>query len=400
MFNPYNLFTINLLTGVLMKSRISLFIMCLLLLGSAVQIFAQQMAAPQIDTERRVTFKIQAPDAKDVRVINLSDSAAMGAKEYVLVKGADGVWSGVTNPCRPGFHYYELSIDGFRCSDPASQAYFGWGKWCSGLEVPGEGLDFYLAQNTPRGEVRLHWYMSQTTGTLRKCLVYTPPDYDKNLTARYPVLYLQHGAGESELGWTMQGKVNVILDNLIAAGKAKPMLIVMDNGYAARAGAENPHRPRGEDNAFADLVVKEVVPMIDANYRTLNDRNNRAIAGLSMGAGQALNIGLSNPVLFASVGAFSGGVWRLDINTSFNGLFKDAAKFNETYRLFWFGCGDLDGGYAGMQTFHDTLEKQGIKHVWFPGPGSHEWQVWRQHIYEFAQVLFRQYIDTRLICRR
>jgi len=350
---------------------------------------AQLMKAPEIDKDRRVTLNVFAPGADSVKVINLSDEAAMGAKEYQMEMDSTGNWSVTTNPCRPGFHYYELNIDGFRCANPASQMYFGWGRWSSGLEVPDENLDFYSPKDVPRGEVRYHWYISKTIGALRKCLVYTPPGYDTDPSIRYPVLYLQHGAGESELGWSMQGKVNIILDNLIAEGKAKSMLIVMDNGYAARPGAENAHRPRGQDNAFTELVVNELVPMIDAEYRTQNTRENRAIAGLSMGAGQALRIGLSHSELFASVGAFSGGLWRFDINTSYNGIFKDADKFNDLYSLFWFGCGELDRGYGSLKKFHQTLEERGIKHVWYPGPGSHEWQVWRFHIFEFTQLLFK-----------
>jgi enterochelin esterase-like enzyme len=352
--------------------------------------FSQLMKGHEIDKNRCVTFTVTAPDAKEVKLINLSDEQAMGAKEYSLVKGEKGLWTVTTNPCRPGFHYYELSIDGFHCADPSSQLYFGWGRWSSGLEVPDDTLNFYLPQNVPHGDIRYHGYQSKTTNAFRKCLVYTPPGYDENISMRYPVLYLQHGAGESELGWSMQGKVNFILDNLIAAGKAKPMLIVMDNGYAASPGVENPQRPGRDENLFAKLVVDELIPMIDSQFRTQPNRENRAIAGLSMGAGQALQIGLDKPDLFASVGAFSGGVWRqFDLNTSFSGVFKEAAKFNETFRVFWIGCGKLDNGFESLSKFHEALLQQGIRHVWYEGPGSHEWQVWRRHIHEFAPLLFQ-----------
>jgi enterochelin esterase family protein len=209
------------------------------------------------------------------------------------------------------------------------------------------------------------------------------------LKKKYPVLFLQHGAGESELGWTMQGKVNIILDNLIAERKARPMIIVMDNGYAAKPASDNAHRPRGNDNRFTELVTTELVPMIDEFYRTIGKREDRAIAGLSMGAGQAMNIGFNHPELFGSVGAFSGGMRRIDLTNSFNGIFTDPQRFNNQYELFWFGCGELDRGYESALTAHDNLKDAGIDHVWFPGPGSHEWQVWRKHIYEFAQLLFR-----------
>ncbi len=349
----------------------------------------QLMKGQKIGPDRRVTFSVKAPNAKEVKVVNKSDEEAMGAKEYRMTKGAGGVWTVTTKPCRPGFHYYELDIDGFKCPDPASQKYFGWGWWASGLEVADPNLDFYLPKDVPHGEVRQHWYHSKTTGTYRKCLVYTPPGYDKQPAKRYPVLYLQHGAGESELGWTMQGKANFILDNLIAAGKAAKMIIVMDNGYAAKADAENAHRPRGQDNRFTELVVNELVPMIDRNYRTIANRQNRAIAGLSMGAGQAMRTGFANLDKFASIGAFSGGSRNFDIETSFNGVFKDPAEANKKIDLFWFGMGNLEGGCQGSKDLDKTLTEHGIEHVRYECHGSHEWQVWRKDLHEFAQLLFK-----------
>jgi len=351
--------------------------------------FGQLMQGQKIGPDRRATFTVKAPNAKEVKVVNKSDEEAMGATEYRMSKGANGVWTVTTKPCRPGFHYYELDIDGFKCPDPASQKYFGWGWWASGLEVPDANLDFYLPKDVPHGEVRQHWYHSKTTGTYRKCLVYTPPGYDKQPAKRYPVLYLQHGAGESELGWTMQGKANFILDNLIAAGKSAEMIIVMDNGYAARPGAANPSRPRGRDNRFAELVVNELVPMIDRDYRTVANRQNRAIAGLSMGAGQAMRIGLGNLGMFAWIGSFSGGGRNFDPNSSYGGVFRDPADANKKIKLLWIGCGDIDFLYKGAKKLHDSLTEHGVRHVWFECHGSHEWQVWRKDLYQFAQLLFK-----------
>lgn len=179
--------------------------------------FSQLMNPPPIDSENRVTFTVNAPNAREVKIINLSDADAMGAAEYTLTKNENGLWLGQTEPCRPGFHYYNLSIDGFECADPKSQLYFGWGKWTSGLEIPEPTPSFYSLGEGPKGEVTTHWYPSSTTSTNRRCLIYTPPRYRSQTGVKYPVLYLQHGAGESELGWTMQGKENVIMDNLIAA---------------------------------------------------------------------------------------------------------------------------------------------------------------------------------------
>ena len=354
-------------------------IILLVLLESTVH--AQLMKGPVLSKDNRATFEIRAPEASVVKVINLSDSAALGASEYMMSKDAQGRWSITTEPCRPGLHYYEFSIDGARVSDPASPLYFGWGKWTSCLEVPDPDLDFYVPKDVPHGDVRMFWYFSKTTQTMRKCLVYTPPAYDEETSARYPVLYLQHGAGESELGWTMQGKVNFILDNLIAESKAEPMIIVMDNGYAAKPGAENPQRPRGGDNLFAELVTQELVPIIDSQFRTVADREHRAIAGLSMGAGQALRIGLGHPDLFASVGGFSGGARRATIESSFDGIFRDATTFNSTFKLFFIGCGTLERGFESMKTFSKDLTNHGINNIWSEPVGSHEWQVWRVHLY-------------------
>jgi enterochelin esterase-like enzyme len=352
---------------------------------------AQLLKEPFVDSAKRAVFVINAPGAKEVKLLNLSDEMAMGAKEYNFEKNGNGKWTLTTNPCRPGMHYFEISIDGAKVAYPNSNTYFGWAKWTSMIEIPDDKLDFYLTKNVPHGEVRQHFYYSKTTQVTRKCLVYTPPGYDKNLKMKYPVLYLQHGSGESELGWTMQGKANFILDNLIAEGKAKPFIIVMDNGYAPRPGAENQYTPRGNDNLFEDLVTKELIPVIDSAYRTLSDQKNRAIAGLSMGGGQAVRIGFDHPELFGTVATFSGSGLGpgFDIQTSLNGIFKDAAKFNQTYRLFFIGSGTLEPAFPAMKEMFETLKQHGINTA-FSGPfGSHEWQVWRVHLYDFAQKAFK-----------
>ena len=368
----------------------NLIILTALLFGCQLIAKAQLMNEPEIDDQHRATFTVNAPNATEVKVINQSDDEAMGASEYSLKKGEDGIWTVTTNPCRPGLHYYQLSIDGFNCADPRSQLYFGWGRWSSCLEVPDKHLTFYLPKDAPRGDVSIHWYKSKVTGTTRKCLVYTPPGYSKDCEKRYPVLYLQHGAGESELGWTMQGKVNFIMDNLIAEGEARPMIIVMDNGYAPAPDAENKARPRGGNNAFEEMVLNDLIPEIDANYRTIASRESRAIAGLSMGAGQAQRIGFAHLDVFSSIGAFSGGIRNFDANTSYAGIFKDADQFNKKVNLYWFGAGDLDTrAYEGGKNLHSQLNELGIHHVWFEMHGSHEWQVWRHCIYMFAQELFK-----------
>ena len=359
---------------------------------------------PRILPDRRVVFRARMPEAKTVAVRARGNDSGMGAETYALKPVGEGVWEATIGPIRSGFHYYELLVDGHAMNDPASLTYFGWARPTSGLEVPDDTLTFYFPRDIPHGEVRVRPYLSKVTGLTRNAYVYTPPGYDQNPGLRYPVLYLQHGSGENETSWTWQGRVNFIMDALIAEGKARPMLVVMDQGYAARAGdaAAPAAAPAGQGgagaaqpDAFQDVVMRDLIPAIDANYRTLTDRRNRAIAGLSMGAGQAVRIGFGNPDVFASVGAFSGGggggrgAAGFDRQTAYNGAMADVSAFNQKFDLFWIGFGDLEGGYANGKKLHSALEAAGIKHVWFETLGSHEWQVWRKSLYDFAPRLFR-----------
>jgi enterochelin esterase family protein len=285
-------------------------------------------------------------------------------------------------------------VDGFPANDPSTQTFFGWNKESSGIEVPDPTLDFYDIKDVPHGEVRARWYYSKVTGAWRRAMVYTPPGYDRETKTRYPVLYLQHGAGESERGWTAQGRANFILDNLIAARKAVPMIVVMENGMVARrAGAPAPADPGARPNeAFAEVVVQDLIPMIDATYRTVKESRGRAIAGLSMGAGQALQIGLGNPEQFQYIGAFSGGGLRnLNVKTAYSGAFGDPAAFNRKVRLLWFGAGTAEPAlFTSARDTVATLKNSGIQATWFEAPGtSHEWQTWRKCLYDFAPRLFR-----------
>jgi enterochelin esterase-like enzyme len=372
---------------------------CLLAcLGVRAQVLAEDQPAtsnvrgseyPKIHSDLRVTFQIKAPTAQKVQVMPGGGANGLGKGPFEMERSADGTWSATIGPVQPGFHYYWLLVDGVPVNDPASETYFGWGRQSSGLEVPDATLDFYEIEDVPHGDVRIHWYRSRTTGQFRRVYVYTPPGYDDDSTRRYPVLYLQHGAGESERGWTAQGRANFILDNLIAAGKAKPMIIVMENGYASRAGTAQTAGGRGNE-AFGEVIMRDLIPEIDKSYRTSTDRAHRAIAGLSMGGGQALNIGLGNLDQFASIGSFSGaGARNFDVKTSFQGVFADAAAFNQRVTLLWIGCGTEDTLLAGSQTLHGALKTAGVRHVWWEGPGLHDWQVWRIHLHDFAQRLFR-----------
>jgi enterochelin esterase-like enzyme len=341
---------------------------------------------PRIGEDLRVTFRLKAPEARRVQVAPRGDDNGLGRGPFEMRRDRDGVWTVTTPPARPGFHYYELLVDGVRVNDPASETFFGWGRQTSGLEVPDPSLDFYTAKDVPHGDVRAVWYSSRVTGRPRRAYVYTPPEYDAAPARRYPVLYLQHGAGESERAWSAQGRVGFILDNLLAARQAQPMLVVMDNGYATPKGA--PPGPTDRFSAFEQVLVGELIPLIDSRYRTQADREHRALAGLSMGAMQALRIGLKHPELFGSIGWFSGAEKGFDPKTSFGGALADAGAANARWQLLWLGWGRQEKA-AGRVDFHGKLRQAGIRHVWYECDGTHEWQVWRKHFRDFAPRLFQ-----------
>lgn len=343
---------------------------------------------PMLHADGTVTFRVTARDAKQVQVAPRGTGNGLGDKPLDLSRDARGVWS-VTAPVRPGFHYYQLLVDGFPCNDPASRTFFGWAQESSGLEVPDREVDFYTFQDVPHGDVRICAYQSRTTADSRRAYVYTPPGYDDQPTRRYPVLYLQHGAGESERAWTEQGKANVILDNLIAAGRAEPMLVVMENGYATPSDQSPAASTRDQPDRFSDLVINDLVPYVDGKFRTISDRQQRAIAGLSMGGGQAMRIGLGHLDKFAWIGSFSGALRDFNVETSYGGALRDAAEVNRQLRLLWIGCGTEDRLIQGGREIHNSLTEHKVEHVWVEGSGSHEWQVWRKHLYDFAPRLFR-----------
>jgi len=346
---------------------------------------------PQINSERRAKFRLSAPRAEKVE-LNLGG-------RHPMTKDANGMWTITTDPLVVGFHYYSFVVDGVNVADPGSEGYFGSSWMSSGIEVPEAGVDFYDAKNVPHGDVRVRPYFSKISNEWRQAYVYTPPGYD-NANTRYPVLYLQHGAGEDERGWTMQGKANFILDNLIAAGKAKPMIVVMENGGGSalfapgnRGGpgataAPGAGRGNAASSQFAEILIKETIPMIEANYRTLTDRANRAIAGLSMGAGQAWQIGTANLDKFAYIGGFSGGATG-EPQTAYNGVMADAKAFNKQVKVLYISIG-TEENVQGARTFHQKLDQHGIKHIYFESPGTaHEWQTWRRSLNGFAPLLFR-----------
>jgi enterochelin esterase family protein len=374
---------------------------------SAVNAPGQQY--PMVDSQGRAYFRIVAPEAKTVVV-------GVG-RRIPLAKFDNGVWYGTSDPLPLGFHYSNVYIDGTPFNDPGTQSFFGSSKWMSAIEIPDPAGGYYEAKDVPHGVVRIHPYHSKIANTTRRAFVYTPPGYDGS-TERYPVLYLQHGAGEDETGWSAQGRVNFIMDNLLAEQKARPMIIVMENGGGSAlfargtpaprppgagaagpgpgAGAGGPAGPRGPggpgamNNPFERILLEEVIPMADASYRTVADREHRAMAGLSMGGGQTLSIGLTHLDTFSALGVFSGSRGVSDIKTAYNGVFADADAFNKKVHAFYVSVGTTENT-QGARAFHEALDKQGIKHTYFESEGTaHEWQTWRRSFHGFAPLLFQK----------
>ncbi len=358
---------------------------------------------PKVDSQGRVLLRVKAPDATKVRINFWSNPKAE------MEKQADGFWTYTTPPMVPGLHYYNFVVDGADVSDTGSQSFFGGSRYASAVEVPEPGSTYYDIQDVPHGQVREVWYNSKVTGSWRHAMVYLPPTYETQTKQRFPVLYLQHGGGEDETGWIRQGRANVILDNLLAEGKCKPMIIVMAYGYAKRAGQvapavtgppTSPDRAKAMQemfSAFEEDLTQALIPFIDKSYRTLPNRENRAMAGLSMGGMQTFQITLKHLDTFAYIGGFSGagggmGGGPVDLKTAFGGAMSDAAAFNKKVRLVWVGIGtkEPERMYQGVNNFHKTLESGGIKHVYYESPGTdHEWQTWRRDLKDFAPRLFR-----------
>lgn len=346
---------------------------------------------PQVNSEGRVRTQISAPDANYVQL-------DIGGVKYDLVKDEDGIWTGESAPQDEGFHYYQLNIDGAAVPDPGTKYFYGAGRWGSGIEIPAHDREIYAMKEVPHGLVSELNYYSDITQSWRRCFVYTPPGYETDTNKDYPVLYLQHGSFEDETGWSRQGKANLILDNLIAAKKAIPMIIVMENGYAFKPtegqAVNNPTRPA---MVFEDVMIKEVIPMIDSRFRTLDNRESRAIAGLSMGANQTMRITMNNLDKFSHYGGFSGtsnypSSDEIDPVTFLDGKFSDGEAVDKQIDVLFLSLGTTEPepfpGSVGA--FRKMLDEQGIKHTYYESPGTaHEWQTWRRSLYRYAQLLFK-----------
>jgi enterochelin esterase-like enzyme len=354
---------------------------------------------PQVNSEKRVRARVVAPQAQSVAL------QFLGGATYPLTKGDDGAWVGDTRPQDEGFHYYQLVIDGAGVPDPGSLYFYGGSRWGSGVEVPAHDQDFYTLKDVPHGDLRQTLFYSKYAKANLRCFVYTPPNYEKDPSKRYPVLYLQHGGGEDETGWGSQGHTSVIMDNLIAEGKTKPFIIVMANSYVpGAAGPGGPGGPgrggpggRGGFNfsAFERVLIDDLIPFIDANYRTLADQPNRAMAGLSMGGMQTRTITLAHLDKFSHIGIFSGGSLALTNIT-------DLAAFKEKVKVLFVSYGSRElggnrgggrGGFGGdPKASTEALKAAGVNSYFYVSPDTaHEWQSWRRSLYQFAPLLFQDH---------
>ncbi len=350
------------------------------ILGSPAATNIRSAKYPQILPDNRVVFRIKAPEAQKLQIDLI--------KKYDMVKQADGFWEVTTDSIGEGFHYYSLLIDGVALADPASETFYGMGRLASGIEIPFKGGDYYALKDVPHGEVRMKRYFSSVTNSWRRFYIYTPAGYDVNATENYPVLYLLHGGGEDERGWATQGKTDLILDNLIAEKKAKPMLVVMLDGNMGISGFnENAFK------VFESELKQVVIPIVDKTYRTKPDGKNRALAGLSMGGLQTLHAGMRNTQLFNYLGVFSSGWFSNQpalSNPQYEFIQNNSATINNNLKLLWVAMGGKeDIAYNNCKEMLAKFDQMKVKYTYTEYPGGHTWPVWRNNLYNFAPLLFK-----------
>lgn len=336
---------------------------------------------PQLTADHRAIFRIKAPDAQKVQI-------DLGRK-YDMVRQEGGIWETVTDSLGEGFHYYSLLIDGVAVADPGSETFYGMGRMASGIEVPFEGGEYYALKDVPHGDIRMKRYYSEVSRSWRRFFVYTPARYDTRTDEKYPVLYLLHGGGEDERGWGTQGKTDLIMDNLIAAGKAKPMLVVMLDGNMPSAGFN-----ASALKAFEAELMQAVIPFVEDNYRVRKEADSRALAGLSMGGIQTLYAGLYHTDLFAHLGVFSSGwlpFYQKIADDQYEFINKNKAAIDSQLRLLWIAMGGKeDIAYQNCQNMLKEFDTLKLKYTYSEYPGGHTWPVWRNNLYHFAQLLFNK----------
>jgi len=393
------------------RLRLSLFGTILLSAVSARAQMPPPVASPEVSADRNLTLRYRAPDAKQVTA-----SGELDGKPHPMTKGPDGVWTVTIGPLAPDIYTYVFNVDGAMALDPQStNTKLGYGNFgpVSVVQVPGSGPEFYDSKPVPHGEVRIRPYESKSLGFSRTVWVYTPPGYDSGKD--YPVLYLLHGAGDVESGWVLIGRANLILDNLIAEKKAKPMVVVMPLGHAIQSFWTGPAKAlpdtmgaafakggldavltalmsgdgKGGLSPFGKDLMDDVLPMIEKSYRVSRKPEDRAIAGLSMGGGQTLNVALNKPEMFKYVAIMSGAVTG-KADEVYPKFFGDSATANKYFKLFWTGVGKDDTLTGpGDRAFDEMLTRRGITHTFRLTDGRHEWTVWRHHLNEVAPLLFK-----------
>jgi hypothetical protein len=407
---------------------------------------------PRIEADSRVTFRFSAPTAQKVQV-------SIANVAFDMVKGEGGAWTYTSEPQAPGYHNYWMIVDGAVVLDPGTNSYIGYSHMCNGFEVPEPGVDYYDLKDVPHGDVLIKNYFAKTTNSWRRIFMYTPPGYDSNTSTRYPVLYLQHGGGEDERVWIEMGRTNLILDNLLAEGKVKPMIVVMETsavggapgagrgagggpgagagagrgpagagapaagapgavagrGFGGAGGGGFPGMGGAGGGAYGQFMVNELIPWVDKSFRTLTDKDHRAMAGLSMGGMQTASVTMANLDKFSYIGLFSGGTAAgfgaggrgspipvaapapapasLNLQTIYSGAMADPAEFNKKVKIFFFSTGTeppLENP-EGLKVHQQQLQAAGItnSYLYISPDTSHEWQTWRRSLYTFAPLLFR-----------
>ncbi len=367
---------------------------------------------PRVLSDNRVMFRVNAPQAQNVQI-------DLCGTKYDMNKSDNGAWTVTTNPQVPGYHYYSLVVDGVSTADPASQSFYGCSRWSSAIEIKEAGMDVFEVQDVPHGEVRTVYYYSKVDESWRPLMVYTPAGYNDG-KQDYPVVYIQHGGGEDHRGWMEQGRTAQIMDNLIAAGKAVPMIVVSSNSNVrSRNGRSSEGRQvrldgrvvtdEGKANggfgggyswqgmqAFRSEMIENIIPFVEKNYRVKKDRKSRAMCGLSMGGGQSFYIGLRDPEVFANVGVFSTGMFggiqgasNFDLEKEVPGILTDTKTFNKQFDVFFMSCGEQDPRIEFTRNIVKKMRDGGVEVKFNSYPGDHEWQVWRKSLHEFAQYLFK-----------
>ena len=359
-----------------------------ILLTVAAPALAQTQVSPEVHSDSRVTFRLRAPNAKEVTL------RLEATRVPAMQKDEGGVWSVTTEPLEPDIYAYTFAVDGVKVLDPSNPTFkYNLLNAESVVHVPGPASLPWEINDVPHGVIHRHLYRSAIVGDDRPFLVYTPPGYDPAAERTYPVLYLLHGYSDAEDAWSTVGRANVILDNLIARGQAKPMLVVMTLGYGNKEvianGWQGLGRPgvfQSSNEKFCESLLQEVIPQVEKAYRVATDRNARAIAGLSMGGTQSLLTGLNAPDRFAWIGAFSSGGLDADFNKAFPNVDR---SLDERLRLLWIACGKQDGLIGVNRKLVDWLKSKGVNSTWVQTAGGHSFMVWRRNLAQFATLLFQ-----------